>query len=210
MNHAIGLDHFNHVWRPGAPGSPTLLMLHGTGGNEESLVEVGQTLAPGAGVLSPRGQVLENGSPRFFRRFAEGLLDLDDLRARVHELADWLAIAASQYEFSPESLVAVGYSNGANVASSLLILRPESICAFAAWRPMAPLEVPPGTDLQGKSALLISGEIDPICSPTDGATLRDRLAAQGADAQFLQLEGVGHGLSRADVRLTSDWLLRLA
>src|SRR6185369_7073282 len=124
----MSVSHFIHRYEAAeTANAPTLLLLHGTGGDENSLVQIGQQLAPGAGILSPRGKVLENGMPRFFRRLAEGVFDQEDLVARTHELADFIQSAADEYRFALSSLIAVGYSNGANVAASLMLLRPGLI-----------------------------------------------------------------------------------
>ena len=115
---------FIHEFVPGS-SSRTLLLLHGTGGNERDLIPLGRELDPNAALLSPRGKVLENGMPRFFRRLAEGVFDLEDLKYRTNELADFVTAAAQHYGFATDQLVAVGYSNGANIAASMLLLRPE-------------------------------------------------------------------------------------
>src|SRR3989449_11752671 len=121
---------FVHVFEPPTDqNAPILLLLHGTGGNEQDLLSLAEILAPDAGVLSPRGQVLERGMPRFFRRLSEGVFDLDDLRQRTHALADFVAAAAATYRFDPSHVTAVGFSNGANIASSMLLLRPEALDA---------------------------------------------------------------------------------
>src|SRR5437762_23639 len=117
----------------------TLLLLHGTGGNERDLIRLGRELDPSASLLSPRGQVLENGMPRFFQRLAEGVFDEQDLIRRTHELADFIEQAAVHYGFDPQKAVAVGYSNGANIAGALLLLRPGAIRGAALLRPMVPL-----------------------------------------------------------------------
>src|SRR5437870_4937319 len=117
----------------------TLLLLHGTGGNERDLIPLGRELDPTAALLSPRGKVLENGMPRFFRRLAEGVFDLEDLKNRTNELADFVAAAAQHYGFAPEKVVAAGYSNGANIAASTLLLRPEILSAAILFRAMVPL-----------------------------------------------------------------------
>src|ERR671925_274796 len=118
---------FAHRFIPGAPDKPVLLLLHGTGGDENDLLPLGEALLPGAARLSPRGKVLENGMPRFFRRLAEGVFDLEDLRLRTEELADLVRDASKAYGFDPSRVVAFGYSNGANVAASLLLQRPETL-----------------------------------------------------------------------------------
>lgn len=132
MNSTLTLD-FKHVFVPGK-SARTLLLLHGTGGNETSLISLGQALDPAAALLSPLGKVSENGMPRFFRRLAEGIFDEEDLIRRTHELADFISHAANQYAFNPKQLFAVGYSNGANIAGGLLLLRPESLGGAALLR----------------------------------------------------------------------------
>jgi phospholipase/carboxylesterase len=128
---------FIHEFVPDS-GSRTLLLLHGTGGNERDLIPLGRELDPNASLLSPRGKVLENGMPRFFRRLAEGVFDLEDLKKRTHELADFVVAAAQLYEFDLKKIVAVGYSNGANIAASILLLRPETFAAAILFRAMVP------------------------------------------------------------------------
>ena len=127
---------FIHRFEPGNRGDITLVLLHGTGGNEEDLIPVGKVLAPGAAVLSPRGNELENGMPRFFRRFSEGVFDLEDLKFRSKELADFVKNASVKYGFDMSSVVLVGYSNGANIAVSMLLLQsllPAGPCCYAPW-----------------------------------------------------------------------------
>src|SRR5205814_7137971 len=128
---------FIHEFVPGT-SERTLLRLHGTGGNERDLIPLGRELDASAALLSPRGKVLENGMPRFFRRLAEGVFDLDDLKKRTNELADFVAAAAQHYGFAPEKVVAAGYSNGANIAASMLLLRPEVLSAAILFRAMVP------------------------------------------------------------------------
>src|SRR3979411_1767998 len=127
-----------HEFIPGTSGR-TLLLLHGTGGNEHDLLSLGRTLDSTASLLSPRGKVLENGMPRFFRRLAEGVFDVEDLKKRTHELADFITAAARHYKIDIEKVVAVGYSNGANIAASMLLLRPEILRAAILFRAMVPL-----------------------------------------------------------------------
>ncbi|MFZ5493901.1 MAG: alpha/beta hydrolase [Verrucomicrobiota bacterium] len=188
-----------HRFEPAsAPGAAPLLLLHGTGGNEHDLLPLGRQLAPGAALLSPRGDVSEHGMPRFFRRFAEGVFDLDDVAKRTHALADFIAAAAAQYGLDASNLTALGYSNGANIAASLFLLRPESLAAAVLLRPMVVLEPPAVPDLRGKRLLLLSGRHDPIV-PSDHPP---RLAAQfrnaGAEAALRWLE-TGHQLTAADL-----------
>ena len=130
-----------HRFEPGTKaGAPPVLLLHGTGGNENDLLPLGRQLAPGSALLSPRGDVSEHGQPRFFRRFAEGVFDLADVARRTQALADFIITAGAEYGFSPSQLTALGYSNGANIAASLLLLRPEVLARAVLLRPMVVLE----------------------------------------------------------------------
>ena len=147
---------FIHRYIPGTdPSAPVLLMLHGTGGNEDDLLPLGRELAPGATLLSPRGQVLENGMPRFFRRLAEGVFDIDDLRARTASLAEFLEAAATRYGFETSRVVAVGFSNGANIAASLLVLNPGLLGGAVLFRAMVPL-VPEAVTVTARTPVLLS------------------------------------------------------
>ena len=134
--------NFVHRYLPGKNAdSRILLLLHGTGGDENDLIPLGQELDPNAALLSPRGRVSENGAPRFFRRFAEGVFDEEDVLRRANELADFVAAAAAEYAFAPERVIAVGYSNGANIAAAMLLLRPEALEAAILFRAMVPLRI---------------------------------------------------------------------
>lgn len=195
-----------HRFEPGSdPAAPPLLLLHGTGGNEHDLIPLGHQLAPGSALLSPRGDVSEHGMPRFFRRFAEGVFDLEDVARRTHALADFVAAAAATYGFDPRKLTALGYSNGANIAASLFLIRPEAIARAVLLRPMVVLEPATVPTLQGKHVLLLSGRHDPIV-PTDhpprvAAQLRDA----GADVTLQWLD-TGHQLTHADLILAREFL----
>jgi phospholipase/carboxylesterase len=195
---------FIHRFEPGTePGRPPLLLLHGTGGDEADLLPLGRAVAPGSALLSPRGKVLENGMPRFFRRLAEGVFDEDDVRRRAEELAGFVAEAREAYGLPAP--VAVGFSNGANIAAALLLLRPEALAGAALLRAMVPLSDPPPTDLAGKPVLLLSGAADPIVPAENAARLMDTLRKAGADVQHRTLP-IGHGLSQADVAITKAWV----
>ena len=197
-----------HRWvEPRRPGAETLLLLHGTGGNENDLIPVGWELAPGAGLLSPRGAVLERGMPRFFRRLAEGVFDLDDLRARTDQLAEFVSRAAQQYGFDPTRVTAVGYSNGANIAASLLLLRPGILHGAVLFRPMVPLEPDPLPRLNDVSVLISAGREDPIVSPSESERLGALLERAGAAVEMRWQEG-GHALTSADLKAASAWLGR--
>src|SRR5450631_3975217 len=127
---------YHHRFEPGTnPSAPPLLLLHGTGGNEDDLIPLGQNLSPGSALLSPRGDVLEHGQPRFFRRFAEGVFDFADVERRTAALADFISAAAKRYGFDPTRLVGLGFSNGANIGASLLLMRPESLARAVLLRP---------------------------------------------------------------------------
>lgn len=197
---------YTHHYEPGTdPAAPPLLLLHGTGGTETDLLPLGRQLSPGSALLSPRGDVLERGMPRFFKRFAEGVFDLEDVARRTHALADFIAAAARQYGFDATRLTAIGYSNGANIAASLLLLRPESLAAAVLLRPMVVWETPPAASLTGKRILISSGSSDPIV-PADHP---ERLAAQfrtaGAEVT-LKIHPTGHGLVAADFTSTGQFL----
>jgi phospholipase/carboxylesterase len=196
---------FSHRFAPGErPGARPLLLLHGTGGDENDLMRLGQMVAPGAPLLSPRGKVLEHGMPRFFRRLAEGVFDEDDVRARAHELADFVAAAREHYRIAAP--IALGYSNGANIAAAVMLLRPETLAGGILLRAMTPLANAEANDgLAGKPVLIVSGQRDPIAAPANAARLKAMLERAGARVDHEVLAG-GHELSQADVALASRWL----
>jgi predicted esterase len=205
---AMSLD-FVHVYEPpSGAGRPTLLMLHGTGGNEHDLVPAGRVLLPGAGILSPRGKVLERGMPRFFRRLAEGVFDLDDLKFRAAELAAFVAAAAAHYRFDPARVVAMGFSNGANIASSLLLLSPGTLKAAALFSPMVPFVPDPLPGLQGVDVFVSTGKRDPLVSPENTAQLAALLESCGASVRVRWTEG-GHSLGPEDVDAGAAWVQQL-
>jgi phospholipase/carboxylesterase len=198
---------FAHRFVPAEAGARTgtLLLLHGTGGDEDDLPPLGRALAPGWALLSPRGKVLEGGAPRFFRRLAEGVFDEEDLIARTHELADFVAAAGGAYGTGAGPVVAVGFSNGANVAASMLLLRPGVLSGAVLLRAMTPLEPERTPDLAGVRVLMADGARDPIVP----AASRDRLAAQLRDAGAevaIHVEPGGHGLGPGDVEAARLWL----
>jgi predicted esterase/catechol 2,3-dioxygenase-like lactoylglutathione lyase family enzyme len=197
---------FVHQFIPAqASDAPTLLLLHGTGGNEHDLLTLGRALYPQAALLSPRGQVLENGMPRFFRRLAEGVFDLDDLRRRAGELASFVAAASEVYQFDPRRVIAVGYSNGANIAASLLLLHPQVLAGavlFHAMVPIVPQELP---DLHGVPVFMGAGQFDPLIPPPQTEQLALLLQQAGAEVA-LRWEPGGHTLSQAEVDAATSWL----
>ena len=195
---------FEHVFEPGTSGW-TLLLLHGTGGDERDLVGLGRQLGPGAALLSPRGKVLENGMPRYFRRLAVGRLDIPDLLARTDELADFAAAAAAAYGLDPERVVAVGLSNGANIAASMLMRRPEVLRGAALLRPMLPYEPERMPELAGTDVLVAAGERDPYSPGEQVERLVAILRDAGANVTAHVEPGAGHGLTNADLVRTARW-----
>ena len=194
---------FIHRFEPGPDAARPLLLLHGTGGNEADLLPLGRMVAPGAPLLSARGPVLENGMPRFFRRLAEGVFDEADLRCRAHDLADFVGAARERYRFWAP--VALGFSNGANIAAAVLMLRPETLAGALLLRPMAPFAEPPRADLAGKTVLILSGAADPIVPAENVGRLARSLATAGAAVEHRVLP-TGHGLSQADMSLAKTWI----
>jgi predicted esterase len=187
------------------PGLPVLLLLHGTGGNEDDLLPLGRQLLPGAALLSPRGQVLESGMPRFFRRLAEGVFDLDDLRRRTHELADFVDAARRTYDLGPVAPIAVGLSNGANVAAAMMLLRPGTLAGGLLLRPMVPLVPDPLPALGGIPVQLNAGTADPIVSPEQSEALAELLRRAGAAVSLEWIDG-GHRLTRQDLEIGRRFL----
>lgn len=193
-----------HVWLPG-PGGPPLLLLHGTGGDENDLLPLRAHLAPDAPVLSARGTVLENGMPRFFRRLREGVFDEDDLRTRVDELAEFLAAAEREYGVVPGAWTAVGFSNGANIASALLLRRPQALTAAVLLAAMVPFRDPPPADLAGKRVAVVNGRRDPIATPEETDVLTSQLRDRGADVTVLPHDG-GHTIDPAQLPVIATFV----
>src|SRR5436190_9588957 len=172
----------------------TLFLLHGTGGNERDLIPLGRELDPNAALLSPRGKVLENRMPRFFRRLAEGIFDLEDLKTRTNELADFVAAAVRHYELAADHIVAVGYSNGANIATSMLLLRPEIMHRAILFRAMVPLIPDKLPDLSSVRIWIGAGDQDPIVPASETKRLVELLRRAGADVT-IRFAKAGHGLT---------------
>ncbi|GGC92565.1 alpha/beta hydrolase [Chelatococcus reniformis] len=201
---------WTHRFEPGRDPEAPLLLLHGTGGDEADLLPLGRALSPGSALLSPRGPVSENGMPRFFRRLAEGVFDEADVRQRAEELAVFIAEARERYALAAP--IAIGFSNGANIAAAVLLARPEALAGAALIRAMVPLSARQAEEerqqLAGKPVLLLSGAADPIVPAGNAAALARRLAAAGAAVEQETLP-VGHGLTQADVALAQAWLRRI-
>jgi predicted esterase len=198
---------FIHEFVPGK-SKRTLLLLHGTGGNERDLIPLGHDLDPDASFLSPRGKVLESGMPRFFRRLAEGVFDLEDLKKRTQELADFVVSAAAHYKIDIKKVVAVGYSNGANIAASMLLLRPEILSAAILFRVMVPLVPETRPNLDSKRIWIGAGAHDPIIPASSTKDLVELLRVAGADVTIRFFQS-GHELTSDDVDLAREWLTKV-
>jgi predicted esterase len=205
----LGMVHRFLPAPAGQTSTRTLLLLHGTGGDESDLLPLGRALDPQAALLSPRGNVLEGSMPRFFRRLAEGVFDIEDLTRRTHELAAFVSSATSAYGRDPAGVVAVGFSNGANIAGSLLLLHPGTLRAAALLRPMVPIEPDPLPDLHGTSVLVAAGRADPIVPRSESERLRALLERCGAEVEVSSADA-GHGLTQADIGTVKAWLGRLS
>jgi predicted esterase len=199
------LEDFSHLFLPGDDAAPPLLVLHGTGGDEKDLLPLARMISPNSPVLSPRGRVLENGMPRFFRRLAEGVFDLEDLAHRTRELGEFVIAAAEEYGFETTRLIALGYSNGANIAASLLLTRGDVLGGAILMRAMVPFEPQSLPNLTGRHVLLLAGEQDPIIPPASTSRLSELLRSGGADVT-LKWYPTGHGLTSLDVRDATAWL----
>lgn len=195
---------FVHHFLPGEDAA-TVLLLHGTGGDENSLIPLGRELAPRAALLSPRGKVLEDGAPRFFRRFAEGVFDHEDLVTRTYELGEFIEAVAKEYGFDPAKLVAVGYSNGANMAASLVLLCPVLLHAAVLFRAMVPFEPEVVPNLAGTSVYIAAGQRDRMIVPGQAERLAEILREAGAEVE-LRLRDTGHGLTKEEVGEAKEWL----
>ncbi len=204
------VHRFLPVESAGVPSAPTLVLLHGTGGNENQMLPFGREMAgPGWNLLSPRGKVLEGGhSPRFFRRLAEGVFDEADVIRRAHELADFVADAASRYGFDEHRVFALGYSNGANIAAATLLLRPTAFAGAALLRPMVSLIPSISPALANTPILVCAGRHDPIVPMENVARLVGLLQRCGAQVQQSWYSG-GHELADVDVQAVSHWLSEL-
>ncbi len=200
---------FIHRFVPSKNDGPiTLLLLHGTGGNENDLLGLGSQLLPNAALLSPRGRVLENGMPRFFRRLAEGVFDLNDLAYRTEELARFVEKTSTKRGFG-KKVIAVGYSNGANIAASLLLLRPGLLAGAVLFRPMVPFTMQVVPDLSDVRVLIEAGTGD-IIVPKDQPEALANMLRRGKAEVTLEWHAAGHQLTEADIEAAQRWLSRLS
>src|SRR5699024_3594043 len=194
-----------HIFQEGKNSSrPTLLMLHGTGGTEHDLVPLTEKLGPEAAVLSVRGNVSENGMPRFFRRIAEGVFDEEDLRFRAKELYEFLDEADQKYGSDRNNIIAVGYSNGANIAASLLFHYEDALAGAILYHPMVPRRGIELSDLTGKSVFIGAGKNDPICPAEESRDLKSLLENAGANVE-LHWENSGHQLTGEEFAASRSW-----
>jgi phospholipase/carboxylesterase len=187
----------------------TLLLLHGTGGDERDLIPIGRALDANASLLSPRGKVLEHGMPRFFRRVAEGVFDIEDLKLRTHELADFVAAAAQRYTIDSKRIIAVGYSNGANIAASVLLLCPGTLAGAILFRAMVPLAPETEPDLSSTRVWIGAGRFDPIIPASEAEQLAQLLRTAGADVT-VRFVRAGHELTSEDIDAGHQWLMASA
>src|SRR3989344_914293 len=204
------LAGFAYDFVPG-DSTRTLLLLHGTGGNEKSLVEIARTLDPSAHLLSPRGKVLENGMPRYFRRDERGVFDRNDLRLRTEELAQFIVEASHIHSFDLLNLIGVGYSNGANILSHLLFVHPEIVKAAISFRPTSQSlpDAPGSYDLKKKALFTAFGSRDEMTTEEDAQTFVSSLDSANADLTSCTTPG-GHGLTPGDIDEARHWLQKLA
>ena len=203
MTTSTSLSHIHQFVTGTDSRRPPLLLLHGTGGDEHDLLPLGRAVAPGAALLSPRGRVLEGGMPRFFRRLAEGVFDEQDVIRRAQVLADFVQEGRETYGLAAP--IALGFSNGANIAAAVLQLRPETLAGTVLLRAMVPLQEPPPAELTGTPVLILSGALDPIVPDENAARLAAMLGRAGAVVDHRTLP-TGHNLSQADLTLTHTWL----
>lgn len=194
-----------HIYREGNhPQGKTLLLLHGTGGTERDLLKLAPIIDAEANVLSVRGNILENGMPRFFRRLAEGVFDIEDLVFRTEELHLFLDEAAAKYGFDRTNIVAIGYSNGANIAASLLFHYDDSLTGAILHHPMVPRRGVALPNLTGKKVFIAAGTNDPICPPFESEDLKVLLEGAGADVT-IHWENNGHQLTLTEVQAAAVW-----
>jgi len=204
MTEDLGFIH-RFVPAEDSAAGETLVVLHGTGGDENDLIGIGQAIAPGAAIISPRGNVLENGAPRFFRRLSEGVFDPKEVRGRAEELARFIRAAVVTYRLDPERVFALGYSNGANVASTVMLVEPGILQASILLRPMLVYEPSEQRDLSGSAVFISAGRMDPIVPSTSVERLAALFEAVHADVT-LKWQLAGHSLVPSEVREASDWL----
>jgi predicted esterase len=208
MTNSTELGFIHNFVEPKEGAGMVLFLLHGTGGTENDLIPLGREINKSAAILSPRGKVLENGAPRFFRRLAEGVFDIDDLKFQTGELSDFIEKASDFYKFGLQSVVAIGYSNGANMAASLLLLRPKVVSSAILFRPMVPLVPEILPDLSTKNIFVSGGLYDPIVPKVETERLVDLFKKCGSNI-FINWENSGHELRTEEITVARNWLSNL-
>ncbi|KGA97417.1 carboxylesterase [Alkalihalobacillus alcalophilus ATCC 27647 = CGMCC 1.3604] len=198
----------NHIFKKGNPDKPTLVLLHGTGGNEHDLLPIAEMIDQEASVLGIRGNVLENGMPRFFKRLAEGVFDEEDLKFRTKELNDYLTQAADDYEFDRENVIAIGYSNGANIAASLMYHYNDAFKGAILFHAMVPLKNIELPSLKGTEVFVGAGKNDPIIPAENTQQLISDLEKAGAHLEAFWTNA-GHQLTREEVEAAKEWYQKL-
>ncbi|MFB9903103.1 alpha/beta hydrolase [Allokutzneria oryzae] len=199
------MSELTHRFTEGDPELPVLLLLHGTGGGPDDLLGLAERLSPGSATLAPAGPVSENGMARWFRRLAEGVFDTEDVIARAHQLADFVLAARQRYGLGERRVVAVGFSNGANIASAVLLLRPDALREAVLFAGMSPLPEPPLLDLAGSRVFLANGQRDPMAPLSSVDHLVDVLTERGAEVAALRHPG-GHQITVDGLEAARDWL----
>ncbi|CAM02984.1 phospholipase/carboxylesterase [Saccharopolyspora erythraea NRRL 2338] len=194
-----------HKFTDGEPDRPVLLLLHGTGGGPDDLLDLAAHLSPGSPVLAPAGPVSENGMARWFRRLREGVFDHDDVIARAGQLADFVQAARDHYGLHQRRLVAVGFSNGANIAAATALLRPDALREAAAFAAMLPVPEPPDHDLTGTRVLLSNGEQDPMAPLPSAEALADAFQRRNAEVATHRHPG-GHQITADAIEMAKNWL----
>ncbi len=204
MTEDLGFIHRFVPTEDSASGE-TLVVLHGTGGDENDLIGIGQAIAPGAAILSPRGNVLENGAPRFFMRLAEGVFDPKEVRLRAQDLARFIRAAVVTYRLDPTRVFALGYSNGANVASTVMLVEPGILQGAILFRPMLVYEPTEKSDLNGSAVFISAGRMDPIVPPASVQKLAELFESAHAEVT-LEWQLAGHNLVPSEMREAAEWL----
>ena len=204
MSEDLGFIH-RFVPAEDSASGDSVVVLHGTGGDESDLISIGQAIAPGAAIVSPRGNVLENGAPRFFKRLAEGVFDPKEVRSRAEELARFIRAAVVTYRLDPARVFALGYSNGANVASTVMFVEPGILQGAILFRPMLVYEPSEGNDLTGSAVFISAGRMDPIVPAASVERLAELFEAAHAEVT-LKWQLAGHNLVPSEVREAAEWL----